>query len=106
MEDVESYFTTTEKVTSVNPSVDLLTEDEVSKLTKADIYVLRNSIYAKHGYSFKKRALRVYFDSHDWYMPVHINIKNELTDIEKKNIKLLLRYEKYAEEYYDEFGRG
>ncbi len=106
IEDVGAYFATTQKVTELNPSVDTLTQKDVEKLTKADIYVLRNSIYAKHGYSFKKRALRVFFDSHDWYMPVHVNIKSELTDLEKKNIKLLLRYEKYAEEYYDEFGRG
>jgi hypothetical protein len=104
--DMEAYFTTTEKVTSLNSSAELLTDEQVSKLTKADIYVLRNAIYAKHGYSFKKRALRVFFDRHDWYMPVHTNIKAELTNIEKQNIKLLLRYEKYAEEYYDEFGRG
>jgi len=103
---MESYFATTEKIIELNPSVEVLNEEQVSELTKADIYVLRNSIYAKHGYSFKKRALRVFFDSHDWYMPVHVNIKRELTDIEKQNIKLLLRYEKYAEEYYDEFGRG
>lgn len=106
LEEMEAYFATTPKVVSLNPSVEILTEAEVEKLTKADIYVLRNSIYAKHGYSFKKRPLRVFFDRHDWYMPVHVNIKSELTDIEKKNIKLLLRYEKYAEEYYDEFGRG
>jgi len=106
LEEMEAYFATTNKVTELNPSVDVLTQEQVEKLTKADIYILRNSIYAKHGYSFKKRALRVFFDSHDWYMPVHVNIKRELTDIEKQNIKLLLRYEKYAEEYYDEFGRG
>ncbi len=104
--EMESYFATTEKVTTLNPSTEKLRENQVSELKKADIYVLRNSIYAKHGYSFKKRQLRVFFDSHDWYMPVHVNIKSDLTEIEKQNIKLLLRYEKYAEEYYDEFGRG
>lgn len=105
MYEMETYFSTTSAISEINPSVDKLVDKQVSKLTKADIYVLRNSIYAKHGYSFKKRPLRVYFDSHDWYMPVHVNIKSDLTDIEKQNIKLLLRYEKYAEEYYDEFGR-
>ena len=63
-------------------------------------------IYVRHGYSFKKRPLRVFFDPQSWYIPVFNNIKNNLTDIEKKNIKLLLRYEKNAKEYYDSFGRG
>lgn len=105
LQGMEAYFATTGKAQTVNPSTDVLTEKEVEKFTKADIYVMRNSIYAKHGYSFKKRQLRIFFDRHDWYMPVHTNIKDELTDIEKQNIKLLLRYEKFAEEYYDEFGR-
>ena len=68
--------------------------------------MLRNSIYARHGYSFRKRQLRAYFDKQDWYIPVHANIKSDLTEIEKKNIQLLLKYEEHAEEYYDEFGRG
>jgi thioredoxin-related protein len=46
------------------------------------------------------------YDKHEWYIPVHTNIKEELTEIEKNNIKLLLIYEKNTEEYYDEFGRG
>jgi hypothetical protein len=102
----EEYFATTEKVFNLNPSSALLTKKEVENLSKADIYVLRNSIYAKHGYSFKNRQLRAFFDKHEWYIPVHTNIKEELTEIEKNNIKLLLIYEKNAEEYYDEFGRG
>ena len=32
--------------------------------------------------------------------------ESDLTEIEKKNIQLLLKYEDHAEEYYDEFGRG
>jgi hypothetical protein len=34
------------------------------------------------------------------------NIKNAFTEIEKKNIALLLKYEKVAKEFYDYFGRG
>ena len=33
------------------------------------------------------------------------DIRGRLTDIEKKNIALIKRYEKYAEVYGDEFGR-
>jgi hypothetical protein len=38
-------------------------------------------------------------------MPVSLNVENELTEIEKKNIDLLKRYENHADKYYDEFGR-
>ncbi len=33
-----------------------------------------------------------------------IDVTNELTDVEKKNIALIKRYEEHAESYYDTFG--
>lgn len=103
-EDTE-YFSTTEKVFEKNASKDLLDKDFVSNLTKADIFILRNSIFARHGFAFRDKQLRIYFESFDWYMPVFGDVKDDLTEIEKKNIDLLLRYEKNAAEYYDTFGR-
>jgi 3'-phosphoadenosine 5'-phosphosulfate sulfotransferase len=38
-------------------------------------------------------------------MPVFSDVTKDLTEIEKKNIALLLRYEENAKEYYDHFGR-
>lgn len=50
--------------------------------------------------------MRYFFDNYiDWYMPVNTDIRNSLTDIEKRNIELLKRYEEHAENYYDEYGR-
>jgi hypothetical protein len=45
------------------------------------------------------------FELQDWYVPNTVDIKNYLTEIETKNIKLIQRYEKYAVDYGDEFGR-
>lgn len=102
----DSYFTTTEDVLKYNASKELLTKEQVSNFKKADLFVMRNAIYARHGYSFKNQQLRAYFDSQPWYIPVSTDVKAEFTEIEKKNIELLLRYEKNAKEYYDVFGRG
>ena len=41
----------------------------------------------------------------DCYVPNNVDILVLLTAIEKKNIDLIKRYEKYAEEYGDEYGR-
>ncbi|WP_118952211.1 YARHG domain-containing protein [Taibaiella helva] len=101
-----SYFTTTDEVSRYNASTRLLTAAEVSNMTKADLFVLRNTIYARHGYSFRNQQLRAYFDVQPWYVPVSNDVKSEFTETEKKNIQLLLRYEKNAREYYDVFGRG
>lgn len=67
--------------------------------------MLRNLVFARHGYTFKNKPLRYFFDMQEWYIPVKSDVKNELTSIEKKNIALLLRYEQNATEYYDVFGR-
>lgn len=100
------YASSTNKVYEINASNRVLTKEDVENLTNSDLVVIRNTIYARHGYSFKNRPLRVFFDEQDWYIPVYADIKQEFTEIEKKNIELLLRYEKNAKEYYDYFGRG
>lgn len=93
-------------VTRYNASARLLKKEEVENLYKADLEVIRNAIYARHGYSFKNRRMRYVFDGYvDWYMPVSVDIRGELTDIEKQNIELLKRYEQHAERYYDQYGR-
>jgi hypothetical protein len=100
-----AYLSTTDDIDKYNPSADLLNKDQVANFKKADIIILRNSIYARHGYSFKKWQLREYFDEQPWYIPISTDVKAQLTPIEKQNISLLLRYEKHAKEYYDTFGR-
>jgi len=100
------FASATDFIYTVNASSKLLTKKEVENLKKGDLVIIRNTIYARHGYSFKNRPLRVFFDAQTWYVPVYTNIKNEFTELEKKNIQLLLKYEKNALEYYDYFGRG
>jgi hypothetical protein len=90
----------------MNASSKVLAKEEVENLKKGDLTIIRNSIYARHGYSFKNQPLRVFFDAQSWYIPVHTNITSDFTEIEKQNIELLLRYEKNAAVYYDRFGRG
>lgn len=104
-EDTE-FASATNNIYSINASNTLLTDDVLANLSKGDLLVIRNTIYARHGYSFKNRPLRVFFDEQPWYIPVNVDIKAAFTEIEKKNIPLLLKYEKVAKEYYDYFGRG
>lgn len=101
----DGCFTTTDTIYSLNPSKELFKKELVENLSKADIYILRNLIFARHGFTFRDQKLREYFDFHSWYMPIYSDVKKALTDVEKKNIDLLLRYEQNAKEYYDVFGR-
>ena len=83
----------------------LLEASEVENLMKEDLSYMRNEIFARHGYCFQKKEWRQVFELNDWYVPNSVTIKDLLTPIEKKNIELIQRYEKYAEEYGDEYGR-
>ncbi len=89
-----------------NASMVELKSSDVENMFKRDIEVMRNSIYARHGYSFKNRKMRDFFDNNvDWYIPVSTDVSKELSALEKKNITLLKSYEDYAVTYYDSFGR-
>ncbi len=101
----ESEFITAD-ASSKNASVDELTKADVENMKKGDLEVMRNAIYARHGYSFKNRKMRYFFDHYvDWYIPMNTDIRAKLTDLEKQNIDLIKRYEQHAERYYDSFGR-
>lgn len=86
-------------------SMRLLKAADVENEMKEDLEYMRNEIFARHGYCFNKKYLRQQFEMEDWYVPNTVDIKGYLTDIEKKNIALIKRYEKYAEEYGDAYGR-
>ncbi|MCX7877836.1 MAG: YARHG domain-containing protein [Ignavibacteria bacterium] len=96
----------TNEVVKYNASVMELKKEHLQNLYKGDLEIIRNAIYARHGYSFKNRRVRFIFDKFvTWYMPVSTDIRNQLTELEKKNIELIKRYEEHAEKYYDVFGR-
>jgi hypothetical protein len=56
---------------------------------------MRNEIFAAHGYIFKSADLRDYFSKTKWYNPKFPDVTDKLTDIEKHNIQLILKYEKH-----------
>ena len=55
----------TEDVLHLNASKRLLSKEEVENMYKGDLEIIRNSIYARHGYSFKNRKLRYIFDQYE-----------------------------------------
>ena len=59
--------------------------------------IARNEIYARHHRKFDSADLQIYFDKKSWYSgtiePSDFDEKNELSQIEKKNIDLIKKYE-------------
>jgi hypothetical protein len=101
----ETYRSASDIITKLNASTTLLNESDLKNLKKLELEIIRNTIFARHGYTFKKKSFRQFFDPIDWYIPVTDNVSNKLTLLEKKNILLLNRFQKYAEDNYDSFGR-
>ena len=86
-------------------SAKLLKEKDVENLRPEELRIMRNEIYARHGYSFINEDMQRHFASVDWYMPIALDVKSKLTAIELKNAELIKRYENYGAAYYDKFGR-
>lgn len=101
----DRYRSASDVITKINASTTLLKENDVKNLKKLELEIIRNTIFARHGYTFKKKAFRQFFDWVDWYVPVTDDMSGKLTAIEQKNIVLLNRFQKYAEDNYDSFGR-
>src|SRR3984885_5997384 len=98
-----AYAMSTVDFSQYNASAQLLTTNQLANLKAADLLIIRNSIFARHGYSFKKPAIRSFFDQQSWYIPISTDVTNTLTPLEKENLTMLMRYEKNAKQYYDTF---
>lgn len=71
-----------------------LTRDDVASKGKGHLRIMRNTIYARHGYKFKDKGLQDYFDQFSWYEGYRSYIpESEFTQIERDNIKLIKSYE-------------
>ena len=53
--------------------------------------IMRNEIYARHGYIFETSDMRNYFNAQSWYTPVTRSVK--LSKIEEYNVQLIKEFE-------------
>lgn len=78
-----------------NSSTALLTESDLAGLSKDDIQLAINEIYARHGRKFKNENVRNYFESKSWYKgTIESNAFSEsvFSDIEAKNVDFLTKH--------------
>ncbi len=50
---------------------------------------MRNAILAAHGYVFKSKDLKTYFEAQPWYTPAASNASIKLSLLEELNIALI-----------------
>ena len=70
-----------------------LTESDVCNLSKKELRIMRNWIYARHGYIFKSEDLKDYFSQFSWYEPRYTNVNRMLSRVELRNVDFIKQYE-------------
>lgn len=74
----------------------LLKAKDLKGLSSAQCRLAKNEIYARHGRLFQDQSLQNYFDNKSWYSgyiePEDFD-ESVFSKIEKKNVKLLVKYE-------------
>jgi hypothetical protein len=85
----------TKKIPGIYPhaSERLLTASDLAGMDSWDLIVIRNEIYARHGYKFKLQKLRDYFNQQGWYNPRYDNVESMLSVIEQKNVMFIKSFE-------------
>jgi hypothetical protein len=75
-------------------STEILIDDIILGYSNEELRIIRNEIFARHGYIFKSADLKTHFENQEWYNPQVADVSNLLSDLEKLNIELLMRAEK------------
>lgn len=74
-----------------------LTEEDLQGLSKEQLRLARNEIYARHGRIFQDETLKTYFEAQDWYvgsiLPEDFSDTEILTDLELDNANFILQHE-------------
>ena len=80
----------------------LIRPGDLGPLSLGELELMRNEIYARHGWIFNRPDLRNYFESQPWYRPKgdmsnapqsNRWVEAELTPLERRNIRIIVSRE-------------
>ncbi len=84
-------------------STQILIDGILNKYSSKELRIMRNEIFARHGYIFKTPEIKEYFEKQDWYKAQQKNVNNKLSELERLNIQLIKRFEKIMIEREQKF---
>lgn len=89
-EDDEDYLYPTDS--------EYITEQELSLMSKEEVALIRNEIYARHGYTFSTPFYAEYFSGKDWYVPDPLltdgaEAEKYFNEYERENKNTIVKYE-------------
>lgn len=68
-----------------------VTSKDVDKMSMHNLRIMRNEIYARHGYIFDDQELQAHFDGQSWYQPTTKSVT--LKGVEKYNVEFIKQFE-------------
>jgi hypothetical protein len=80
----------------------LVTSADLAALSPWELELMRNEIFARHGWVFQRDDLRAYFENQPWYQArgalanreaANRLVDKEITHLERRNISAILEYE-------------
>ena len=71
-----------------------LTDKDLQSLDKAQLRLMRNAVYARHGMMFKSMDLQSLWECYAWYRPNPDYSDDLLTDTDRANIELIREFER------------
>lgn len=74
----------------------VLTDEDLKGLSKEQLALARNEIFARHGYVFKENTFKQYFQNKSWYKPnpSYDGSDSALNQTEIANYKIIQKWEK------------
>lgn len=71
-----------------------LTDKDLQSLDKAQLRLMRNAVYARHGRMFKSMDLQSLWECYAWYRPNPDYSDDLLTETDRANIELIREFER------------
>jgi hypothetical protein len=71
----------------------LLNEADLKGMSKNDLKIMRNEIFARYGYIFKTKEMADYFKKQEFYIGGMENVDAFLSEVEIKNVELIKKFE-------------
>ena len=81
----------------LTPADRMITTADLLDRSKAELNIMRNEIYARHGKMFSSPDLQDYFSRKPWYREDPAYTDSMLSDIDRENIKIIREYENRLE---------
>jgi hypothetical protein len=85
---VESYLTPVDRI---------VTETDLQGRSKAELRVMRNEVYARHGRVFQSPELHDYFSKKPWYSQNPSYTDSLLSSVDKENVRVIQESENKAQ---------